>query len=218
MTDSSFTRFKGIKLALTAITKTDAGSNAFRCVTTKSPSLSIKSDFPFEGVCLTLIGSNFSKAGRSVTERKHAIITPNADKLPKSLNTGESDIFIIKKPIAVVTEVIRIGMKLSEILLSIECALLKPFCIEWRMVVMTCTQSATASVITSVGTLTVAVLKNMPAQPESPIVAMTEPMITIKVATTLKNERNIMVKNTKITSSMVGTNVELSSCAAVINA
>ena len=63
-------------------------------------------------------------------ERKQAIMTPRADRLPKSLRIGESDIFIIKKPIAVVMEVIRMGMKLSAILRSIEWALLKPFCID----------------------------------------------------------------------------------------
>ena len=76
---------------------------------------------------------------------------------------------------------------------------------------MMCTQSATASVITKVGTLTVAVLKNIPAHPDKPIVTITEPIITMSVAMTLSNERNMRVRKTNITSSMVGTSVALSS-------
>ena len=114
-TDSSFTLLSGINAAAPTITRVEIGSSALRLVTTKSPSLSIKVTWSSAlGLAdRRLTGSSFSNAGNIVTDRKHAISTPSADKLPKSRSTGESDMFIIKKPIAVVTEVIKIGIALS---------------------------------------------------------------------------------------------------------
>ena len=71
-------------------------------------------------------------------------------------------------------------------------------------------QSATASVITMVGTLTVAVLKNMPIQPDNPIVVTILPTITTRVAKVPTKVRRANHMITIMVKNISGTMVEAS--------
>ena len=101
------------------------GNKALRLAITKSANLAIMSFLP--SLCiLTRTGSTVSNAGKIVTEKTKANITPIATKLPKSLNGGESEKFILKKPIAVVILVKKIGCKFILILRAMAVRLSAP--------------------------------------------------------------------------------------------
>ena len=59
------------------------------------------------------MGNIRSRAGSMVTEKAKASIMPRAVRLPRSANTGTSEKFRVKKPIAVVTLVIKTGIRFS---------------------------------------------------------------------------------------------------------
>ena len=63
--------------------------------------------------CLTLTGKIVASAGNKNIEKKNAAITPIAATLPKSLKGGASLVFNDRKPIAVVTDVKKTGMKFT---------------------------------------------------------------------------------------------------------
>ena len=70
-------------------------------------------------VCLAFavfIGMSMSRAGSIVIDKMQAIMTPNAVRLPRSLITGTSEKLSVINPMAVVIEVIQIGIKFSCIL------------------------------------------------------------------------------------------------------
>ena len=90
----------------------ETGNNHFRLPMTKSDNLSIES-FLLSALGFTLTGIIASIAGKIVTENTNAKVTPMATILPKWPNGGASEKFMVKKPIAVVRLVRKIGCILT---------------------------------------------------------------------------------------------------------
>ena len=85
-------------------------------------------------LAFVLIGSTARNAGIKVTEYTNAAITPIATIFPRSLNGGASEKFIVRKPIAVVTLVRKIGRRLTLSDSEIASCLLIPIRIWWNIV------------------------------------------------------------------------------------
>ena len=82
-----------------------------RCLITKLANVSMKVPFRVSRT-FALAGNIATKAGRNVTARKKAKRTPMEVMLPRSRNGGASLKFMLRKPIAVVMDVRKIGVKL----------------------------------------------------------------------------------------------------------
>ena len=67
--------------------------------------------FP-SSMAFAFMGNQTANAGNNITLKKKAAITPKAEKLPSSRNGGTSEVFMAKKPIAVVKLVRNTGDKL----------------------------------------------------------------------------------------------------------
>ncbi len=168
--------------------------------------------------CCTFTGNIVAIAGRKNIEKKNAAITPIAAILPKSLNGGESLVLSDKNPIAVVTEVRKIGMKLTRRLSFIASFFSFPLRISLNQVDNRWTQSATANVIIMTGADMTGVDNSNPIHPAKPKAVPIDIKITNMVAMVplmlLKSRKTVI----KISSNASGSKFFISKNAASLNA
>ena len=89
------------------------GKSILRLAMTNSANFSIMPLWSLGVTLLALTGNTINSAGNTVIAKTKASMTPIATMFPKSRNGGESEKFILKKPMAVVTLVNKIGLKLT---------------------------------------------------------------------------------------------------------
>ena len=155
--------------------------------------------------CFTLTGITMITAGRKNIDKKKAATTPIATVLPRSLNGGTSLKFMVKKPMAVVTLVIKTGCKLMRILSCMASALVWPCRKLNKNVTSICTQSATAIVVITVGALDDGPVKVQPSQPNMPMADNMDRMMTKTVDMVPVKERRSNQSVTIITINITGT-------------
>ena len=107
-TKLSLSSLRGMHSASPRITGTEPYISARRRPTTVSASHSTP-NLPLLARCLTRIGSTLITAGRNSTDRMKAMPTPVAVMLPRWRNGGASLKFMLRKPMAVVRLVRKIG-------------------------------------------------------------------------------------------------------------
>ena len=129
---------------------------------------------------------------------------PNATRLPRTRKGGESEAFMLKKPIIVVAVVKNTGQALPRIDSAIAASLSSPPLMPEMIDSTTWTECAMASVMMMRGTLELAALSTRPIQPMTPMAEMTVKMTTAMRDSVPNRERSRMAATNTMTRNAAG--------------
>ena len=123
---------------------------------------------------------------------------------------GESEAFRLRKAMAVVTDVRHTGFMLLRSDSAMAWLFSRPRRRPARTVVTMCIESATAIVMTMIGTPALIGLNTVPVHPARPIVVFTVKMSVRITATVASTERSSAIAATRMTRNTTGESVSMS--------